>query len=54
MIYKLGLCAERSWRRLRGFQSLAEVIDGVKFQDGMEARVEMHSRAKRQPSRVAA
>jgi len=29
MIYKLGLCAERSWRRLRGFEWLAKIVDGV-------------------------
>ena len=33
MIYKLGLCAERSWRRLRGFEWLAKIVDGVKFHD---------------------
>jgi putative transposase len=36
MIYKLGLCAERSWRRVRGFQWLAKVVEGVKFRDGIE------------------
>jgi hypothetical protein len=36
MIYKLGLCAERSWRRLRGFEWLAKIVDGVKFHDGVE------------------
>jgi len=24
MIYKLGLCAERTWRRLRGFEGPRE------------------------------
>jgi hypothetical protein len=36
LIYKLGLSAERSWRRLRGFEWLAKVVDGVKFRDGIE------------------
>jgi putative transposase len=54
MIYKLGLCAERSWRRLRGFQSLAEVIDGVKFHEGIEVPPDMHSKVKREISRAAA
>ena len=36
MIYKMGMCAEKSWRRLRGFQQLAKVIEGVKFNDGIE------------------
>jgi len=36
MIYKMGLCAEDSWRKLRGFRHLAKVIEGVKFKDGIE------------------
>jgi len=33
---KLGMCAEKNWRRLRGFNDLAKVITGVKFKDGVE------------------
>lgn len=36
MMFKLGLCAEQNWRRLRGFNYLAKVIAGVKFNDGVE------------------
>ena len=36
MIYKMGRCAEKSWRRLRGFRQLAKVIEGVKFNDGIK------------------
>ena len=36
MMFKLGQCAEKSWRRLRGFDDLAKVITGVKFNDGIE------------------
>ena len=36
MIYKLGMCAEKRWRRIRGFAHLAKVIQGVKFKDGIE------------------
>ena len=36
MMFKLGLCAEQNWRRLRGFNYLAKVITGVKFKDGIE------------------
>ncbi len=36
MIYKLGMSAEQRWRRIRGFHYLAEVIEGVKFRDGIE------------------
>ena len=36
MMFKLGLCAEKNWRRLRGFKYLAKVITGIKFKDGIE------------------
>jgi putative transposase len=36
MMFKLGQCAEKQWRRLRGFDYLAKVITGVKFKDGIE------------------
>ncbi len=36
MIFKLGMCAEKKWRRLRGFDYLAKVITGIKFKDGIE------------------
>jgi len=37
MMFKLGLCAEKNWRRQRGCDYLAKVITGVKFTDGIEA-----------------
>jgi putative transposase len=36
MMFKLGMCAEQNWRRLRGFNYLAKVITGVNFKDGVE------------------
>jgi putative transposase len=36
MLFKLGQCAEKNWRRLRGFNYLAKVITGIKFSDGIE------------------
>ena len=54
MIYKLGVSAERSWRRLRGFECLAKVVKGVKFRDGIEVQNVMRINRKDQPSRVAA
>ena len=36
MMFKLGQCAEKNWRRLRGFDYLAKVITGIKFRDGIE------------------
>jgi transposase-like protein len=54
MIYKLGQSAERSWQRLRGFEWLAKVIDGVRFSDGIEVKLQTRVRPRNQPSRVAA
>ncbi len=36
MMFKLGRCAEKTWRRLRGFKQLAQVIKGIQFTDGLE------------------
>ncbi len=36
MMFKLGQCAEKKWRRLRGFDTLAKVITGIQFKDGIE------------------
>ena len=38
MMFKLGQCAEKKWRRLRGFDYLTKVIAGVKFKDGVEVK----------------
>jgi transposase-like protein len=45
MMFKLGQCAEKNWRKLRGFAYLAKVIEGVKFIDGEESK---------QPDQIAA
>ena len=39
MMFKLGQCAEKKWRRLRGFESLPKVITGIKFKDGIEVTI---------------
>jgi hypothetical protein len=50
MIYKLGQSAERSWRRLRGFEWLAKVVEGVKFSDGIEVKMETPSNRRINPA----
>lgn len=40
MMFKLGMCAQERWRRLRGFDYLAKVIRGVKFNNGIEEKKE--------------
>ncbi|ASP23474.1 transposase, Mutator family (plasmid) [Antarctobacter heliothermus] len=37
MMFKLGQCAEKSWRKLRGFDHLADVIEGVDFVNGIKS-----------------
>jgi putative transposase len=36
MIFKLAQAAEKSWRRLKGYNLLPKVVLGVKFNDGIE------------------
>lgn len=36
MMFKLGRCAEKTWRRLRGFRQLAKVMESIQFIDGIE------------------
>jgi hypothetical protein len=36
MRLKLGQCAKKKWKRLRGFDYLTKVITGVKLKDGVE------------------
>jgi len=38
MMFKLGQCAEKTWRRLRGFKELPKVVAGIQFTDGLEER----------------
>lgn len=45
MMFKLGQCAEQTWRKLRGFAELAQVITGIPFVNGEKIQ---------QPDRVAA
>ena len=35
VVYKLGLSAEKGWRKLRRLRRLADVVNGVKFIDGV-------------------
>ena len=36
MVFKLGMEAQKHWRRLNGSELLAKVVTGVKFVDGEE------------------
>ena len=39
MLFKLGMCAEKKWIRLRGFNQLGKVIEGVTFKNGEEVKM---------------
>jgi len=36
MLFKFGQCADKRWGRLRGFDYLAKVVTGIKFNDVIE------------------
>ena len=38
MMFKLGLCAQHNWRRLRGFKQLGKVIEEIQFKNGIETK----------------
>ena len=40
MVFKLGMCAENTWRRLNGFDYVGKVIMGTKFKDGIEETIQ--------------
>ena len=54
MIFKLGMSAEKNWRRLRGFEWLAKVINGVPFCDGIEVQQRAPKTDDQTPRRAAA
>ena len=36
MVFELALSAQKRWRRLNGSELLAEVVGGVRFEDGVK------------------
>ncbi len=46
MVFKLIQSAEKRWKRIKGFDLIGEVIEGIVFKDGV--------RATNQPDRDAA
>jgi putative transposase len=52
LVFKLAMSAEKNWRRLRGFEHLADVVRGVKFVDGV--RQEKQNQVKPRLQQVAA
>lgn len=46
MIFKLGMCAQKNWRKINGFDFLGKGITGVKFKDGIEETKEKTTEVK--------
>ena len=46
MIFKPGMCGEKNWRRLNGFDFLRKVITGVKFKDRIEETTDKTTEVK--------
>jgi len=44
LVFKLAMSAEKNWRRLRGFEYLADVVRGVKFVDGVRQEKQVKER----------
>lgn len=40
LVFQLALTAEKSWRKIRGFKRLPDVIEGIRFQDGITVIME--------------
>ncbi|OAH98352.1 hypothetical protein A1332_20375 [Methylomonas methanica] len=40
LVFQLALTAEKSWRKIRGFKRLPDVIEGIRFQDGIAIKTE--------------
>jgi hypothetical protein len=36
MVFKLTKTAEQKWRKLKGHARLAQVVQGVRFKDGLQ------------------
>jgi len=35
LVFQLALTAEKGWRRIPGFKQLPDVVNGIRFQDGI-------------------
>ena len=44
LVFQLALTAEKNWRKIRGFKQLPDVIQGIRFQDGIAVIAEADNR----------
>ncbi|BBL57798.1 hypothetical protein MKFW12EY_14110 [Methylomonas koyamae] len=54
LVFQLALTAEKSWRKIRGFKRLPDVIEGIRFQDGIAVIVEPEKTEAPSPPQMAA
>ena len=52
LVFKLAMSAEKNWRKVRGFEHLADMVRGVKFVDGVKQ--EKRNQVKARVQQVAA
>jgi putative transposase len=48
LVFKLVQSAQTRWLRIRGFKRLGEVIEGIKFKDGIRADQQRDSLANQE------
>jgi putative transposase len=48
LVFQLALTAEKSWRKIRGFKQLLDVINGTQFKDGMAVIAELDNEEEKQ------
>ena len=53
IVFKLVQSAQNRWLRIRGFNQLGEVIQGVQFQDGVKVVTEELAIANDEKKKVA-
>ena len=36
MVFKLGISAEKHWKKLKGYKLISKLVEGIQYKDGME------------------
>jgi len=40
MVYKMGMAAQKRWKKLHGAERMSEIITGVVFKDGISQQLQ--------------
>ena len=40
MVFKLAQSAEKRWRKLKGYKLLGDVVQGIRFKDGIREQIQ--------------